>query len=111
MARPPHRHEGYTHDQVPVQHPAERRRLVDGAYGLIAYQARLLFDAYLEDNETHRQVLLEGNMRAKDTSIVIENRVARAALPAPPSTAEFAQLLRQDVDEAGASRVSVNQTH
>jgi hypothetical protein len=31
---------------------------------------------------------------------VIENRVSRAALPSPPSSAEFAALLRTDVDEA-----------
>jgi len=79
---------------------AERRALVDEAYGLMAYQARLLFDAYLKDHEGNRQVLLEGNMRAMNPAIVIENRTARAAMAPPPSPAEFAALLRTDVDEA-----------
>ena len=70
----------------------ERRALVDEAYGLIAYQARLLFDAYLKGLETNRQVLLEGNLGAMNPAIVIENRTARAA--------EFALLLRSDVNEA-----------
>jgi len=78
----------------------ERRALVDEAYGLIAYQARLLFDAYLKGLETNRQVLLEGNLGAMNPAIVIENRTARAALPPPPSPAEFALLLRSDVSEA-----------
>ena len=79
---------------------AERRALVDEAYGLIAYQARLLFDAYLKDKEGNRLVLLEGNMRAMNPEIVIENRTARAAMPPPPSPAEYAALLRTDVEEA-----------
>jgi tetratricopeptide (TPR) repeat protein len=79
---------------------AERRALVDEAYGLIAYQARLLFDAYLKGNEVNREVLLEGNMRAMNAAIVIENRTARAALQPPPSPAELAALLRNDVEEA-----------
>ena len=77
-----------------------RRGLVDEAYGLIAYQARLLFDAYLKGDDASRQVLLAGDMRAMNPAIVIENRTARAALPPPPSPAEFAALLRSDVGEA-----------
>ena len=79
---------------------ADRRAMVDEAYGLIAYQARLMFDAYLKGNEVNREVLLEGNMRAMNAAIVIENRTARAALQPPPSPAEFAALLRNDVEEA-----------
>ncbi|MGB5513984.1 MAG: tetratricopeptide repeat protein [Thermoanaerobaculia bacterium] len=79
---------------------AARRALVDEAYGLIAYQARLFFDAYLKGLEVNRQVLLEGNLRAMKPAVVIENLTARAALPPPPSPAEFAMLLRADVEEA-----------
>lgn len=79
---------------------AARRALVDEAYGLIAYQARLLFDAYLKGVESNRQVLLEGNMQAMNKAVVIENRAARAALPPPPSAAEFAEILRSDAEEA-----------
>jgi len=85
----------------------ERRVLVDDAYGIIAHQARLLFDAYLKGNEVNREVLLEGNMRAMNSAIVIENRTARAALPPPPSPAEFATLLRSDVEEARLVLASV----
>jgi hypothetical protein len=45
-------------------------------------------------------VLLAGDLRAGDAAIVIENRTARAALPPPPSTSEFADLLRTDVLQA-----------
>ncbi len=100
-------HWDFASDMIRIGHAgertAERRRLVDGVFGLIAYQARLFFDAYLRDNETHRRVLLAGDMRSNDPLIVIENRTARAALPAPPSPAEFAGLLREDV--AAARRV------
>ncbi|MGB5879154.1 MAG: tetratricopeptide repeat protein, partial [Thermoanaerobaculia bacterium] len=41
---------------------------------------------------------------------VIENRAARAARPAPPSTAEFAALLRTDVDEARQVLASFNES-
>jgi tetratricopeptide (TPR) repeat protein len=78
----------------------ERRRLVGEAYALIAYQAGLLFDGYLRDDESHRRVLLDDEMRTHDGAIEIETLTARAALPAPPSSAEFAALLREDVGEA-----------
>ncbi|MGB5660903.1 MAG: hypothetical protein WBO54_15595 [Thermoanaerobaculia bacterium] len=98
-------HWDFSSDFIRIRHGASdtepsRRTLVDEAYGLIAYQARLLFDTYLKGVETNRQVLLEGNMKAMNPAIVIENRTARAALPAPPSPAEFAVLLRSDVGEA-----------
>ncbi|MGB6334162.1 MAG: tetratricopeptide repeat protein [Thermoanaerobaculia bacterium] len=92
------------------QPDAARRALVDEAYGLIAYQARLFFDAYLKGADANRQVLLEGNMRAMNPAIVIENRAARAARPAPPSCAEFAALLRTDVDEARQVLASFNES-
>lgn len=98
-------HWDFSSDFIRIRHrasdtDASRRALVDEAYGLIAYQARLLFDTYLKGVETNRQVLLEGNMKAMNPAVVIENRTARAALPAPPSPAEFAVLLRSDVGEA-----------
>ncbi len=98
-------HWDFSSDFIRIRHSASgtdasRRALVEEAYGLIAYQARLLFDAYLRGNEGSRKVLLEGNMRAMNPAIVIETRTARAALPAPPSPAEFAALVRTDVGEA-----------
>ncbi len=98
-------HWDFSSDFIRIRHSASdtdasRRALVEEAYGLIAYQARLLFDAYLKGVEANRQVLLEGTMKATNPAVVIENRTARAALSAPPSPAEFAVLLRSDVGEA-----------
>jgi len=98
-------HWDFSSDFIRIRHSASdtdasRLALVEEAYGLIAYQARLLFDAYLKGSKANRQVLLEGNMKAMNPDVVIENRTARAALPAPPSPAELATLLRTDVGEA-----------
>jgi hypothetical protein len=78
----------------------EHRRVVDDAYGIIVGRALLLFDAYLKNDELARAVLLEGNLGAHNDAIVIENLTARAALPAPPSSTELAELLRSDVESA-----------
>jgi dienelactone hydrolase len=79
---------------------ATRIALVDSAYALIAHQARLLFAAYLKGDDVSRRALLAGETRAKDPSIVVETRAAREAKPAPPSSAEFAALLAEDLDAA-----------
>ncbi len=77
-----------------------RRRQVDDAFGIIAGAARWLFDGYLKDDATSRKLLLEHQLRTHDPELAVETRVARAGLPAPPTTTEFAQLLRSDPQRA-----------
>jgi dienelactone hydrolase len=75
-------------------------RSASAAYDLIVRQAQLLFDAYLKGNEASRDALQQLDLRSADSPVAFERLAARDALPAPPSAAQFATLLRKDIDQA-----------
>lgn len=70
------------------------------AYAFITRQARRLFDAYLEGDESSRESLLSGARGGASPEVSVEAIAGRRALPAPPSPAEFAALVHDDLAQA-----------
>ena len=89
----------YRHSRPQIA--AETVRGVDAAFGHVARQALLFFDGYLKDDSGKRAAFLAGGPEpADDDGVVVETLTSRAALPAPPSVAEFTLLLGRDVGKA-----------
>lgn len=78
----------------------ERRALVDRTYALVARQVRRFLDAYLRSTTSETSHLVGASLPESTSEVPIETLVARAALPAPPTASEFADLLREDVRAA-----------